>query len=194
MKRILLCVLSIGLAGCGSSSENTNIDSSIKESAQNNINKGYTETIKLSPYRSPCTSVTQQLCLRVEGDEEQEFELFYGDIENFDYRWGTRYELIVEVKDIENPPADSSSKRYQLSEISSQQEDSINTVYEYQNVDLLDSTFVSNNGSFEFLGQVFECANQVDCDKLVEINNTAGAVNLTFVYIGNGRIKLSHWN
>ncbi|MBQ4836612.1 DUF4377 domain-containing protein [Pseudoalteromonas luteoviolacea] len=194
MQRILFCILSIGLVACGSSSENTNIDPSIKETTQNNIDIEYVETLKLSSYRSPCTSVVQQLCLRVEGNEEHEFELFYGDIENFDYQWGTRYELVVKTKDVKNPPTDGSSMQYQLSEISTQQEDPIDTEYKYSNVDLLDSTFVSNNGSFKFLGQAFECAKKVDCDKLVDLNNTAGAVNLTFSYVGNGQIELINWN
>ncbi len=50
-------------------------------------------------------------CLLVKFDKEAEWELFYDNIDRFEY------ELIVNKTDIENPPAEASSIQYTLVEV-----------------------------------------------------------------------------
>ncbi|MCP4347132.1 MAG: DUF4377 domain-containing protein, partial [Desulfobacterales bacterium] len=48
---------------------------------------------------------------------------FYDEIENFFYKEGYFYEITVRVTEIDNPPIDSSSKKYMLTEIISREEE-----------------------------------------------------------------------
>ena len=54
---------------------------------------------------------------QVKENTEDEWQLFYDQIEGFEWEPGYTYELIVAVDEIENPPADASSLRYVLIEV-----------------------------------------------------------------------------
>lgn len=64
-----------------------------------------------------CTGVGLQKCLQIKENENDDWANFYDPIEGFDYEEGYSYKLQVEVLDIENPPADASSKKYVLVEV-----------------------------------------------------------------------------
>ena len=99
------------------------------------------------------------------------------------------------ITELSNPPADGSSLKYELQQIVSDDEDTIGTNYEYELVELLDSTFTKDlDGKYYFLEQPFTCSTTVDCDTLVNLNNSGGLVNVTFEYSGNGKIVLTQWN
>ena len=73
-----------------------------------------TETFLVGPTLVDCVGVAPQKCMMVRHDEASDWELFYSDIEGFDYEEGNSYRLSVRVTDVPDPPADSSSKRYEL--------------------------------------------------------------------------------
>jgi hypothetical protein len=92
-------VLAVGLAGCGSDDD---------------------DTIRLwiEPALVDCEGgAGPQLCLEVARSEDGKLELFYSEIEGFDFQEGTSYVIDVSVEEVADPPADGSSLRYTLVEV-----------------------------------------------------------------------------
>ena len=58
-----------------------------------------------------------QKCMQVRQDPGEPWELFYGEIVGFAFEPGFTYELRVDVADVDNPPADASSRQYALVEV-----------------------------------------------------------------------------
>jgi hypothetical protein len=176
-KRIVFLVISgLFIMGCESSSESKTV---------------YQEVLS---YKTPCIGVEQMLCLTSTNATTGNIELFYGAIEGFEFVWGHSYQLnVLEIK-IANPPADGANIKYRLENVISSQEDEVGTRYEYVLVELLENTFTQEAGNYYFLNQPFECHVAVDCDSLVNINNSGGLVNIYFGYLGGGKISLLHWD
>ena len=78
------------------------------------------KTLFVGAEQVDCEGFVPQTCLLVKEVESAEWELFYDDIEGFEWEAGYEYELRVRVSPIENPPADASSILYELIEIVSQ--------------------------------------------------------------------------
>ncbi len=150
------------------------------------------ETKTFASYKTPCVGVSQQLCFITQDGDVDGY--FYDSIEGFDFVWGHTYQLSLKVTDVTDPPADASSLKYSIENVISDIEDTLGTSYEYNLVELLDRTFTKESGVYYFLGQSFECQTDVDCDGLVNLNNSGGLVNVTFEYIGDGQIILVQWN
>ncbi|MFW5741497.1 MAG: DUF4377 domain-containing protein [Myxococcota bacterium] len=68
-----------------------------------------------------CQGEGPMRCMQVREDSDGEWTWFYDSIEGFEYEEGYRYELRVEVSDVDEPPAGGSSKRYRLIEIVSKE-------------------------------------------------------------------------
>ena len=81
---------------------------------------GETMTLYVGPELQGCVGVAPMECMMVRENPEDEYQLFYSQIEGFTFEPGYEYELIVMVEDVPNPPADASSKKYTLVEIVSQ--------------------------------------------------------------------------
>ena len=76
-----------------------------------------TKTIFIDSHLVDCVSVAPQKCMLVSENPNSEWSYFYGNIEGFTFVEGNTYQLLVKITHIENPPADSSSKKYELLEI-----------------------------------------------------------------------------
>jgi len=61
-----------------------------------------------------CQGEAPMKCMQVRESESEEWTYFYAPIEGFEHQEGFRYELRVEVSNVTDPPADSSSLRYRL--------------------------------------------------------------------------------
>ncbi len=72
------------------------------------------EILFVNDQKVPCTGVAPMQCLQVRTDNNQPWQLFYTNIQGFEFVPGIRYELLVDVERIENPPQDASALRYQL--------------------------------------------------------------------------------
>ncbi len=149
--------------------------------------------VEVLPYKSPCVGEGQLLCMNVRASADEDARLFYDAIEGFDFEWGHRYLLSVEVTPVENPPADASSSDYELREVLSESEDDEGSVYEFERIELLELTFTRSGDEYFLLGEPFECEDTDDCDALVELNNTGGMVDVSFRYVGDGVIRLERW-
>jgi heat shock protein HslJ len=79
------------------------------------------KTLFVSDHLVDCEGVGPQSCMLVKETAEAEWTLFYGQIEGFNYEEGYTYEILVSETQIENPPADGSSIKYELKEIISKE-------------------------------------------------------------------------
>lgn len=174
LRSVTYAIVSILLVSCGSSDDSS------------------TEELSLLSYKQPCFTVGQGLCNIEKSADGQ--SLFYNQIDGFSYIWGHRYDLKVRISVNSNLVADGSSHRYELIQVLSDTEDAVGTEYKYNLVELMDNTFVKRDGEYYFLEQPFACAAAVNCDALVDLNNSGGLVNLEFEYIGQGKISLKSWN
>lgn len=125
---VLLSVLLLTslLVACGSSSEAqpqfeskvSEVDASqalpVKTSQETD---GEMITLFIGPELVDCEGAGPQKCMLVKESPDDEYSLFYDQIEGFDYEEGYEYELVVEVTKVENPPADASSLKYSLVEV-----------------------------------------------------------------------------
>ena len=64
-----------------------------------------------------CVGVGPRKCLLVKESENADWEFFYDGIEGFTHIEGVSYVLDVEITEIEDPPADSSSLDYGLVQV-----------------------------------------------------------------------------
>lgn len=76
-----------------------------------------TQTLFVGAEQVDCVGVAPQRCLLVKENAESEYVFFYDAIEGFEWEEGHKYELLVEVTEIDNPPADGSSLQYRLIEV-----------------------------------------------------------------------------
>lgn len=58
-----------------------------------------------------------QKCLQVRRGPDEPWELFYGQIDGFEFEPGFTYMLRVRTSAVDSPPADASSLRYELVEV-----------------------------------------------------------------------------
>ena len=75
------------------------------------------KVLRVNSYTETCQGLIEMQCLLVqEGDQigTDRWEIFYTTIDGFDYEEGFLYDLDVKITEIENPPADASSLRYEL--------------------------------------------------------------------------------
>jgi len=79
----------------------------------------------VAPEQVDCVGVAEQKCYQVKFDPDEDWQLFYDQIEGFEYQEGYRYTLLVEKLDVLDPPADSSAFRYMLVEVLEQEETGI---------------------------------------------------------------------
>ncbi|WP_417659467.1 hypothetical protein [Pseudidiomarina sp.] len=118
------------------------------------------------------------------------------DIFNFEYEFGTSYELRVG----QFPAAPSGDGATiiltSLIEVVSATPDAIGTSYRYDNVELRGNPFTEETtGIYGFYQYDFLCADNVDCDALVAIADSGGLVSVEFEYTGGDvPITLVWWN
>jgi hypothetical protein len=117
-------VLVIGLlfaiiAGCGDGASDNDLDGSGGGSTETEY---ATKTFFINSHLVDCVGVGPRMCMQVRENEQDEWEFFYDEIEGFTYEEGYLYAVLVEVVDVEDPPADASSIEYTLIEILSKEE------------------------------------------------------------------------
>ncbi|MCP4196097.1 MAG: META domain-containing protein [Proteobacteria bacterium] len=74
-------------------------------------------TLFVGPEKVECIGEAPQECMLVKGNRDDEYTLFYDSIEGFEHEPGFEYELLVQVEEVENPPADASSFKYTLVDV-----------------------------------------------------------------------------
>ncbi len=64
-----------------------------------------------------CVGVAPQKCMQIKYHTTDDWQYFYDSIAGFEFTSGYYYKLKVAIQNIENPPADASSKKYILIDI-----------------------------------------------------------------------------
>jgi hypothetical protein len=79
-------------------------------------------TWTISSQLGVCTGIGQPFpCMQIKEEGSTDWKNFGQSIEGFTYEAGVEYVVEVKIYNIENPPADASSKRYVLIRIISKQ-------------------------------------------------------------------------
>ncbi|HNF49270.1 MAG TPA: DUF4377 domain-containing protein [Chitinophagales bacterium] len=75
-----------------------------------------TQIIYIGEHTLPCNAgVMQKQCMQIKWTADQkDWQLFYDQIEGFNYEEGYEYELLISKEKIVNPPADASDTKYTL--------------------------------------------------------------------------------
>ena len=124
----LVAVLGLVAAACAQSTASGPVDDQPQGAAED-------KTIFVGPVLVDCEGEGPQKCMLVKENPQDEYQLFYDQIEGFDYEEGFEYELEVDVEQIENPPAGGSSVNWTLVRILNKQsvpvaaEGEIKTIY-----------------------------------------------------------------
>ncbi len=79
------------------------------------------KTIYVGPLLVDCQGEGPQKCMLVKENPEDEYSLFYDQIEGFDFEEGYEYRLVVQQEQVENPPAGSSSFNWSLVRVESKE-------------------------------------------------------------------------
>lgn len=66
-------------------------------------------TLEVAPYKGACVGLFHTLCLQVREPGTTDFLNMFETPRDFDFEWGFNYVIVVEEREIENPPADGSS-------------------------------------------------------------------------------------
>jgi heat shock protein HslJ len=81
----------------------------------------YTKSIWVASENADCQGVSEQKCLLIKESNDEDWSLFYDDIEGFDWEKGYEYELLVTESKVKNSPADASSIKWKLVKIISKE-------------------------------------------------------------------------
>jgi heat shock protein HslJ len=79
------------------------------------------KTLYVGPILVDCQGEGPQKCMLVRESPEDEFTLFYDQIEGFDYEEGYEYKIVVKEENVEDPPAGGSSLKYSLVSVESKE-------------------------------------------------------------------------
>ena len=90
------------------------------------------KTFFIHPQLVDCVGVGPMKCMQIRANLHSEWLNFYDKIHGFDFQQGVSYQVNVKITDVENPPADASSKKYELVEIIKQE--STTDHFPYRNI------------------------------------------------------------
>ncbi|EGN74341.1 hypothetical protein A28LD_2127 [Idiomarina sp. A28L] len=180
--RYLLCLLLIlALVGCNSS---------------DNDNERLTVTIGSNPPLCPPTNEFRTICSPYLINESGGIQGTIALLVDFEYEFGTEYELLVEIVELADPPADGFSAEYRILEVLREEQDAIGTIYNYESVTLIHDAFVFiEEGVYSLPPHNFLCADDVDCDTLADMANSGGVVSIELTMTGGEiPVTVTNWN
>jgi len=112
---MILLTLSGTLLGACASTAGTETGEQVSQPDSTN------KTIFVGPVLVDCQGEGSQKCMLVTENPEDEYTLFYDQIEGFDYEEGYAYKLVVKEEQIDNPPAGGSSLKWSLVRVESKE-------------------------------------------------------------------------
>lgn len=128
----------------------------------------------VGPEKVECEGVAPQQCLQIKENPEDDWQLFYSNIEGFEHQDGHTYVIRVLVEPVENPPADASSLQYTLIEIL--EEDVVGTS-EAESTDAGEVTLENTLWSLTTLTQPDGTSSELFSDSTITIQFADGAFN-----------------
>ena len=108
--------------------------------------EGEQKTIYVGPELVDCVGVAPQKCMQVKENPEDEYILFYDQIEGFEYEEGFEYQLIISEEQVEDPPADASSIKWTLVSVESKEPVADSDTVQLEGTDWLLNSYLNQEG------------------------------------------------
>ena len=108
--------------------------------------EGEQKTIYVGPELVDCVGVARQKCMQVKENPEDEYTLFYDQIEGFEYEEGSEYQLIISEEQVEDPPADASSIKWTLVSVESKEPVADSDTVQLEGTDWLLNSYLNQEG------------------------------------------------
>ncbi|TRW48955.1 DUF4377 domain-containing protein [Aliidiomarina halalkaliphila] len=159
-------------------------------------NETMTVTISSTPPLCPPSNESRTLCPPALLDESGVQHGTTRRIVNFNYEFGTEYQLLLEVVKLTDPPADGLDVEYRILEVLKEARDPVDTIYSYEQVSLTNDAFVFvREGVYSLPPFEFLCADDVDCDTLAAMANSGGVVAIELTMTGGEiPVTVTNWN
>ena len=77
-------------------------------------NQAEIKILHVNSHLIDCVGAGPRKCMQIRESRYDEWHPFYDEIEGFTFEEGYLYQIIVSITDVEDPPADGSSKAYEL--------------------------------------------------------------------------------
>jgi heat shock protein HslJ len=113
---LLAAILVLAACAPGAGPVDSPKDDVAQEQAQETDAGASEKTLFVGPVLVDCEGEGPMKCMLVREDPQQPYELFYSQIEGFEFEEGFEYELLLATEDVENPPAGGSSIQWSLVE------------------------------------------------------------------------------
>ncbi len=115
---VLLMAFAMILSACGGDAETPaeEPEQTEQEGASQSEADSEVVTMYVGPELVDCEGEGPQKCMLIKYSPDEEYQLFYSNIDGFNFEPGYEYELKVMVTSVENPPAGGSSLNYSLVE------------------------------------------------------------------------------
>ena len=104
------------------------------------------KTIYIGPELVDCTGVAPQKCMLVKENPEDDYTLFYDQIEGFDYEEGYEYKLVIKEEQVEDPPADASSTKWTLVSVESKEPVTDSSAVQLEDTDWVMVSYMNADG------------------------------------------------
>jgi hypothetical protein len=148
--------------------------------AMASINPDTNTVFTIYHYKAPGVGESVQLCYVIKKNNGDR-QLFYSQIEGFDYQWGYNYTISVEKKMNKAPMADASSFTYRLRKVLKKEKVAAGETFELR-TKINDQVLVENkNGICSYFGEIEIQTGSHSCADL------AKAQSATFRHADNGR-------
>jgi heat shock protein HslJ len=104
------------------------------------------KTIYVGPELVDCTGVAPQKCMLVKENPEDDYTLFYDQIEGINYEEGYEYKIIIREEQVENPPEDASSIKWTLVSVESKEPITDTSAVKLEDTDWVLISYMDPNG------------------------------------------------
>jgi hypothetical protein len=149
-----------------------------------------TEVLFIKHHLQECVGVAPRTCMLTRPSANADWTFMYSGIQGFGYEWGFDYEVRVRWQGIENPPADASSRVYELMSINSKMPVPPGTLFDFT-LRFGSGVEPVSDGLYRLYGgREFSCA-QADCQLLEELQAQGMAVLLELAHDAAGPLQLT---
>jgi len=176
---ILLALISLSACSSNSGSSNESQQAIVFEESQSAstapladesqpvaVTDGAIEYLRIKHHLVECEGTYVRHCLLAQKEGSEEWTKFYDQIEGFEYQWGTDYEILVQVLNIDSGLADASQHQYSLLEVITETALEVNAAFNYTSRNSHDRIVEIAPGQFSLLGnKAFTCTEE-SCDAL----------------------------
>ena len=145
------------------------------------------DELEVASYQQPCPVPSEGLCRLERWSGSNGWQLRNDPIAGFYPEWGKSYRLEVR----------NGWSGRELVRVISELKDPVGRVYNINYLTLIEGSFSGwSNNNYRFFYQPFVCHALVNCQPLVNMSGSYGAVSLQFRYTGNSFVPLEliWWN